>query len=168
MNIWSSLQQPTNPAYSNESNLHMALAIMAVGDGYGADTPQVMATRATTKVRYVEYTDATFILAPMAMKLREEGVPIKIVYLGHRDGSAVMVHKDSGIFRTEDLRGRRVAARILAAAVSWLSTRATLVTVRTQATNVAAATLYERSGFTLHASDLTFRLDLRRPHRVSL
>ena len=56
-----------------------------------------------------KYTDATFILAPMAMKLREEGVPIKIVYLGHRDGSAVMVHKDSGIYRTEDLRGRRVA-----------------------------------------------------------
>src|SRR5205823_5090116 len=49
MNIWSSLQQPTNPAYSNESNLHMALAIMAVGDGYGADTPQVMATLAATQ-----------------------------------------------------------------------------------------------------------------------
>ena len=56
-----------------------------------------------------KYTDATFILAPMAMKLREEGVPIKIVYLGHRDGSAVMVRKDSGIFRTEDLRGKKVA-----------------------------------------------------------
>jgi NitT/TauT family transport system substrate-binding protein len=45
----------------------------------------------------------------MAMKLREEGVPIKIVYLGHRDGTAVMVHKDSGIWRVEDLRGKRVA-----------------------------------------------------------
>lgn len=56
-----------------------------------------------------KYTDATFILAPMAMKLREEGVPIKIVYLGHRDGTAVMVHKDSGIFRIEDLRGKKVA-----------------------------------------------------------
>ncbi len=56
-----------------------------------------------------EYTDATFILAPMAMKLREEGVPIKIVYLGHRDGTALMVRKDSGIFRTEDLRGKVVA-----------------------------------------------------------
>lgn len=54
-------------------------------------------------------TPATFILAPMAMALREQGVPIKIVYLGHRDGSAVMVHKDSKIFRMEDLRGKRVA-----------------------------------------------------------
>ena len=56
-----------------------------------------------------KYTEATFILAPLAMKLREEGVPIKIVYLGHRDGTAVMVHKDSGIYRVEDLRGKRVA-----------------------------------------------------------
>lgn len=55
------------------------------------------------------HTPATFILAPMAIALREQGVPIKIVYLGHRDGSAVMVHKDSGIFRMEDLRGKRVA-----------------------------------------------------------
>ena len=44
--VWDTLRQPTNPAYSNESNLHMALAIMAVGDGYGADTPQVIATLA--------------------------------------------------------------------------------------------------------------------------
>jgi len=55
------------------------------------------------------YTPATFILAPMAMALREQGVPIKIVYLGHRDGSAVMVHKDSQIYRMEDLRGKRIA-----------------------------------------------------------
>ena len=55
------------------------------------------------------YTPATFILAPMAMALREQGVPIKIVYLGHRDGSAVMVHKDSNIHRMQDLRGKRVA-----------------------------------------------------------
>lgn len=55
------------------------------------------------------YTPATFILAPMAMALREQGVPIKIVYLGHREGGDVMVHKDSGIFRTEDLKGRTVA-----------------------------------------------------------
>ena len=55
------------------------------------------------------YTPATFILAPMAIALREQGVPIKIVYLGHRDGSAVMVHKDSHIYRMEDLRGKRIA-----------------------------------------------------------
>ena len=52
---------------------------------------------------------ASFILAPMAIALREQGVKIKIVYLGHRDGSAVVVHKDSGIFQTTDLRGKRIA-----------------------------------------------------------
>ena len=52
---------------------------------------------------------ATFILAPMAIALREQGVKIKIVHLGHRDGSAVVVHKDSGIFQTQDLRGKTVA-----------------------------------------------------------
>ncbi len=55
------------------------------------------------------YTPATFILAPMAIALREQGVPIKIVYLGHREGGDVMVHKDSQIFRTEDLKGKTVA-----------------------------------------------------------
>ena len=52
---------------------------------------------------------ATFILAPMAIALREQGVKIKIVHLGHRDGSAVMVHKDSGIFQTSGLRGKTIA-----------------------------------------------------------
>lgn len=31
--------------------------------------------------------DAAFILAPMAIALREQGIPIKVVHLGHRDGS---------------------------------------------------------------------------------
>jgi len=53
--------------------------------------------------------EATFILAPLAMSLREQGVPIKIVYLGHRDGTTMMVRKDSTIFRIEDLRGRQIA-----------------------------------------------------------
>jgi NitT/TauT family transport system substrate-binding protein len=52
---------------------------------------------------------ASFILAPMAMALREQGVKLKVVYLGHRDGSALMVHKDSKIFQTSDLRGKTIA-----------------------------------------------------------
>lgn len=55
------------------------------------------------------HTEATFILAPMAMALREQGVPIKIVYLGHRDGTAMVVHKDSTIHSIDDLRGKKVA-----------------------------------------------------------
>jgi NitT/TauT family transport system substrate-binding protein len=52
---------------------------------------------------------ATFMIAPLVMKMREQGVPIKIVYLGHRDGTTLMVHKDSDIRRIEDLRGKTIA-----------------------------------------------------------
>jgi NitT/TauT family transport system substrate-binding protein len=50
--------------------------------------------------------DATFMIAPLAMKLREQGVPVKILYLGHRDGSTVMVQKDSAAKSLRDLRGK--------------------------------------------------------------
>ena len=53
--------------------------------------------------------EATFILAPLAMSLVEQGVPLKIVYLGHRDGTTMMVRNDSSIFKIEDLRGRKIA-----------------------------------------------------------
>src|SRR5436305_15349482 len=56
-------------------------------------------------------TPATFMLAPMAMALRQQGIRSKIVFLGHRDGSALMVRKDSDIHDFKDLRGRRVAGR---------------------------------------------------------
>lgn len=52
---------------------------------------------------------ATFMLAPLAMALRQQGAPIKIVYLGHRDGTAMMVHKDSSIKSVQDLRGKTIA-----------------------------------------------------------
>jgi NitT/TauT family transport system substrate-binding protein len=52
---------------------------------------------------------ASFILAPLAMSLREKGAPIRIVYLGHRDGTAMMVHKQSDIQTIRDLKGKTVA-----------------------------------------------------------
>lgn len=53
--------------------------------------------------------DATFMIAPLAMKLREQGVKVKILYLGHRDGSTVMIHKDSKAQSLADLRGKTFA-----------------------------------------------------------
>jgi NitT/TauT family transport system substrate-binding protein len=53
--------------------------------------------------------EATFMIAPLAMKLREQGVPVKILYLGHRDGSTVMVHKESMAKSLRDLRGKTFA-----------------------------------------------------------
>jgi NitT/TauT family transport system substrate-binding protein len=77
-------------------------------------------TSATTRFESQRFTDfptivesiksgrleATFMIAPLAMKLREQGVPVKILYLGHRDGSTVMVQKDSKAKSLRDLRGK--------------------------------------------------------------
>jgi NitT/TauT family transport system substrate-binding protein len=52
---------------------------------------------------------AAFIVAPLALALRAQGVPIKIVYLGHRYGSAVVVRKDGPIKTFADMRGRTIA-----------------------------------------------------------
>ncbi len=52
---------------------------------------------------------ATFMIVPLAMKLREQGVPVKICYLGHRDGSEVVVSKYSSIRSLKDLKGKTVA-----------------------------------------------------------
>jgi NitT/TauT family transport system substrate-binding protein len=50
-----------------------------------------------------------FMVAPMAMALAAQGVPIKIVYLGHRYGSAVVVHKDGPIRNVSNLAGKTIA-----------------------------------------------------------
>jgi NitT/TauT family transport system substrate-binding protein len=77
-------------------------------------------TSATTRFESQRFTDfptmvesikagrleATFMIAPLAMKLREQGVPVKILYLGHRDGSTIMVQKDSTAKSLRDLRGK--------------------------------------------------------------
>jgi NitT/TauT family transport system substrate-binding protein len=52
---------------------------------------------------------AAFIVAPMAIALKAQGVPIKVVYLGHRYGSAVVVRKNGPIKTFADMRGRTVA-----------------------------------------------------------
>ncbi len=52
---------------------------------------------------------ATFMIVPLAMKLREQGVPVKICYLGHRDGSEIVVGKNSTYRSLQDLKGKKVA-----------------------------------------------------------
>jgi NitT/TauT family transport system substrate-binding protein len=53
--------------------------------------------------------EATFMIAPLAMKLREQGLPVKITYLGHRDGSTVIVRKHLQARSLRDLAGRTFA-----------------------------------------------------------
>ena len=53
---------------------------------------------------------AAFILAPLAMVMARQGkTPVKIVHLGHRDGTAIVVRADSGYETFEDLRGKKMA-----------------------------------------------------------
>jgi NitT/TauT family transport system substrate-binding protein len=52
---------------------------------------------------------AAFMIVPLAMKLREQGVPVKICYLGHRDGSEIVVGKKSSIRSLADLKGKKLA-----------------------------------------------------------
>jgi NitT/TauT family transport system substrate-binding protein len=52
---------------------------------------------------------AAFMVAPMAIALRSQGVPIRVVYLGHRYGSAVVVRKDGPVATFPDLKGRIIA-----------------------------------------------------------
>ncbi len=52
---------------------------------------------------------AAFIVAPLAIALKAQGVPIKVVYLGHRYGSAVVVRKNGPVKTFADMRGRTVA-----------------------------------------------------------
>jgi NitT/TauT family transport system substrate-binding protein len=52
---------------------------------------------------------AGFMVAPMAIALRAQGVPVKIVYLGHRYGSATVVAKNGPVKTFADLKGRTIA-----------------------------------------------------------
>lgn len=52
---------------------------------------------------------ASFMVVPLAMKLREQGVPVRLVYLGHREGSTLMVRAGNPAQNLADLRGARFA-----------------------------------------------------------
>src|SRR5205823_727873 len=53
--------------------------------------------------------EAGFLTIPLAMKMREQGVPIKICCLGHRDGSQLVIRKDLDAKNLHDLRGKVIA-----------------------------------------------------------
>ncbi len=53
--------------------------------------------------------EATFLIGPLAMYVRANGVPINLFYLGHGDGSTVMVRKNDPARSLRDLKGRKFA-----------------------------------------------------------
>ncbi|MEP6756505.1 MAG: ABC transporter substrate-binding protein [Chthonomonadales bacterium] len=52
---------------------------------------------------------AAFLTVPLAIKMREQGVPIKMVCLGHRDGSQLVIAKDNPAKDMHGLVGKRIA-----------------------------------------------------------
>ena len=68
-----------------------------------SDFPTVVSALESKQVQ------AAFMIVPLAMKLREQGVPVKICYLGHRDGSEIVVAKNGRVRSLVDLKGKKVA-----------------------------------------------------------
>ena len=83
---------------------------------------------------------AAFMVAPMAIALRAQGVPVKIVYLGHRYGSAFVVAKDGPVHSVPDLRGKVVAipSRFSAGFFSSLDCESAWLALRKRAAASAA------------------------------
>jgi NitT/TauT family transport system substrate-binding protein len=53
--------------------------------------------------------EAGFLTVPLAMKLREQGVPIKICCLGHRDGSQLVIRKEDPAKSLVEMKGKTIA-----------------------------------------------------------
>lgn len=51
--------------------------------------------------------DTAFALTPISLTLRQKGAPIKVILLGHRNGSVLLAAND--VVRVTDLRGKTVA-----------------------------------------------------------
>jgi len=52
---------------------------------------------------------AGFITVPLAMKMREQGAPIRICCLGHRDGSQLTIRIEDPAKSLRDMRGKTIA-----------------------------------------------------------
>ena len=52
---------------------------------------------------------AAYMLAPLVMDLTDNGIPVKIVSLGHRSGAVIMVRSDSPYQHFRQLAGKRIA-----------------------------------------------------------
>ena len=53
--------------------------------------------------------DAAFIIAPLAVELRQQGEDVKVVYIGNRHESTLVARKELGINNIHDLVGKTVA-----------------------------------------------------------
>lgn len=56
--------------------------------------------------------DMAFILAPVAIALRAQGVPVRITLLGHRGGTALVIRNGEDLAGISDLAGKKIAIPI--------------------------------------------------------
>ena len=56
-----------------------------------------------------DHIDAAFMIAPLAIVLKQQGEDVKIVYIGNRHESTLVVRKELNITRIEDLAGKTLA-----------------------------------------------------------
>jgi len=49
------------------------------------------------------------LTVPLAMKMREQGVPIRMACLGHRDGSQLTIRKENPAKNLSDMKGKTIA-----------------------------------------------------------
>lgn len=52
---------------------------------------------------------AGFVTVPLAMKMKEQGAPIRICCLGHRDGSQITIRKEDTAKTILDMKGKTIA-----------------------------------------------------------
>jgi NitT/TauT family transport system substrate-binding protein len=125
MRLWQPSSAPRAEATADESREILAVGFLPVTCHLTCPvTDFASKTSPRTRFESQRFTDfptvvetlksgrlhATFMIAPLAMKLREQGVKVKIAYLGHRDGSTVMVRSDlTDVKALRDLKGRTFA-----------------------------------------------------------
>ena len=55
------------------------------------------------------HIEAAFMIAPLAIVLKQQGTDVRIVYIGNRHESTLVVHKSLPVNRIEDLAGKTLA-----------------------------------------------------------
>ncbi len=55
------------------------------------------------------HIEAAFMIAPLAIVLKQQGEDVRIVYIGNRHESTLVVRKNLGVRRVEDLAGKTLA-----------------------------------------------------------
>jgi NitT/TauT family transport system substrate-binding protein len=58
------------------------------------------------------HIDVAFIIAPLAVAMHKQGIPLKVVYIGNRHESTLVVRNDGPIQKLDDLLGRTLAVPI--------------------------------------------------------